>query len=146
MHAEGVRHQAAADQQQGCDSQNWFLHLLDERQPAVKSCKKNLPALLHNFQTGSSLCGLAAIAFKAAVSIFRKAVGKSRNCRPSSAGILYQFDFAFCLLPMAELKLLNGSDARISYVVNSSKKRFPHGVIVTMILLAEDVNHVQGIL
>jgi hypothetical protein len=72
VHAEGVRHQAAADQQQGCDSQNWFLHLLDERQPAVKSCKKNLPALLRNFQTGSSLCGLAAIAFKAAVSIFRK--------------------------------------------------------------------------
>ena len=25
---------------------------------------------------------------------------------------------------MAELKLLNGSDARISYVVNPSKKRF----------------------
>ena len=47
---------------------------------------------------------------------------------------------------MAELKLLNGSDARISYVVNPSKKRFPHGVIVTMILLAEDVNHVQGFL
>ena len=32
-------------------------------------------------------------------------------------GILYQFDFAFCLLLMAELKPLNGSDARISYVV-----------------------------
>jgi hypothetical protein len=143
VHAEGVRHQAAADQQQGCDSQNWFLHLLDERRPAVK---KNLPALLRNFQTGSSLCGLAAIAFKAAVSIFRKAVGKSRNCRPSSAASFINSIFAFCLLPMAELKPLNGSDARISYVVNPSKKRFPHGVIVTMILLAEDVNHVQGIL
>jgi hypothetical protein len=69
VHAEGVSHQAAADQQQGCDSQNWLLHLLDERRPAAK---KNLPALLRNFQTGSSLCGLAAIAFKAAVSIFRK--------------------------------------------------------------------------
>lgn len=44
---------------------------------------------------------------------------------------------------MAELKPLNGSDARISYVVNPSKKRFPHGVIV---ILTEDVNHVQGIL
>ena len=47
---------------------------------------------------------------------------------------------------MAGLKFVNGLNAGISYLVNSSEKRFPHGVIVTMIFLTENVNHVQGIL